>query len=176
MTNPQNCWKCAGPSTSSASVTLCSAHATSSPSGEDISETPAAPIESSTENIDEIVQDHDNFGTDENEEEDSMDSCSASNLFRVSESSTPKIITKSTTTSFSSAREQYIRASNCAGSSGCKKAALGHPSKIGGKKWSFFNAGDRHTVFWVGELYAHFLLWWLQAMKPYRFCRPRYRK
>ena len=134
MTNPQNCWKCAGPSTSSASVTLCSAHATSSPSGEDISETPAAPIESSTENIDEIVQDHDNFGTDENEEEDSMDSCSASNLFRVSESSTPKIITKSTTTSFSSAREQYIRASNCAGSSGCKKAALGHPSKIGGKK------------------------------------------
>ena len=45
-----------GPSTSTASLTLCSAHANES-----------------TENIDEIVQDHDTFGTDENEE-DSMDS------------------------------------------------------------------------------------------------------
>merc|ERR1719189_1767605 len=51
-----NCWKCAGPSTSTASLALCSAHANES-----------------TENIDEIVQDHDTFGTDENGE-DSMDS------------------------------------------------------------------------------------------------------
>jgi len=51
-----HCYKCAGPSTSTASLTLCSAHANES-----------------TENIDEIVQDHDTFGTDENEE-DSMDS------------------------------------------------------------------------------------------------------
>ena len=46
----------AGPSTSTASLTLCTTHANES-----------------TENIDEIVQDHDTFGTDENEE-DSMDS------------------------------------------------------------------------------------------------------
>ena len=51
-----SCWKCAGPSTSRASLKLCAEHA-----------------EESTENIDEIVQDHDNFGTDENED-DSLDS------------------------------------------------------------------------------------------------------
>ena len=55
-TSRRSCWKCAGPSTSSASLTLCADHA-----------------DESTENIDEIVQDHDNFGTDENEE-DSLDS------------------------------------------------------------------------------------------------------
>ena len=51
-----SCWKCAGPSTSTASLTLCSLHANSE----------------STENIDEIVQDHDNFGTDENEDDSSL--------------------------------------------------------------------------------------------------------
>ena len=56
-----SCWKCAGPSTSTASLTLCSLHASS---------------EQSTENIDEIVQDHDNFGTDENEDDSSLDSTS----------------------------------------------------------------------------------------------------
>ena len=66
-TSRRSCWKCAGPSTSSASLTLCADHA-----------------DESTENIDEIVQDHDNFGTDENEE-DSLDS-------------SPVILSDSTTT------------------------------------------------------------------------------
>ena len=56
-----SCWKCAGPSTSTASLTLCTLHASSE----------------STENIDEIVQDHDNFGTDENEDDSSLDSTSS---------------------------------------------------------------------------------------------------
>jgi hypothetical protein len=51
-----SCWKCAGPSTSTASMTLCTNHAAEN-----------------TENIDEIVQDHDTFGTDENDD-DSLDS------------------------------------------------------------------------------------------------------
>ena len=52
----RSCWKCAGPSTSRASLALCANHEVES-----------------TENLDEIVQDHDNFGTDENED-DSLDS------------------------------------------------------------------------------------------------------
>ena len=63
LLNKSSCWKCAGPSTSTASLTLCSLHATSS--------------DQSTENIDEIVQDHDNFGTDENEDDSSLDSTSS---------------------------------------------------------------------------------------------------
>ena len=51
-----------GPSTSTASLTLCSLHANSE----------------NTENIDEIVQDHDNFGTDENDDDSSLDSTSMS--------------------------------------------------------------------------------------------------
>lgn len=66
-----HCWKCAGPSTSTASLTLCSAHAGDSASSAE-----------STDNIDEIVQDHDNFGTDENEE-DSLDSSSLSSMMII---------------------------------------------------------------------------------------------
>ncbi len=59
-TSKKSCWRCAGPSTSTASMALCNEH--------------AADI---TENIDEIVNDHDNFGTDENDD-DSLDSSAMS--------------------------------------------------------------------------------------------------
>lgn len=75
-----HCWKCAGPSTSTASLALCSAHASSA--GDSSSA-------ESTENIDEIVQDHDNFGTDENEE-DSLDSSTLSSMMLIPSNSEPR--------------------------------------------------------------------------------------
>ena len=82
-TSSKSCWKCAGPSTSRASLALCADHAT----------------DENTENLDEIVQDHDNFGTDENED-DSLDS-SPSVINMVDHSRT------SITSSFSTTNQQH---------------------------------------------------------------------